>query len=183
MDERVLAEPPQRLCCKPRDGNLPFIPGIDARRKTTEGNAELDSLKHGDEVEEQSWKRWRRYQEGPRSQRAAPGRRCGEYGQPNYRNWNAVVAAGRHGRRDMNGRRWNNAVEFLRVAKVYVCHSHDFILLRTDIRGRLQDDVDVGSDTLDPVHNSGPSLVEQLTHDYGYQPCLLTNVPTQIAAV
>jgi hypothetical protein len=62
MDERVLAEPPQRLCCKPRDGNLPFIPGIDARRKTTEGNAKLDAFKHGDEAEEQSWKWRRRYQ-------------------------------------------------------------------------------------------------------------------------
>jgi hypothetical protein len=74
MDERVHAEPRQRLCWKLRDGNLPFIPGIDARRKTTEGNAKLDALKHGNEAEEQSWKRRRGLEQGPRSQCEAPGR-------------------------------------------------------------------------------------------------------------
>jgi hypothetical protein len=39
MDERVLAEPRQRRCREIRDDGLTFIPGIDARRKTTEGNA------------------------------------------------------------------------------------------------------------------------------------------------
>ena len=53
MDERVLAEPRQRLCWEFRDVDLPFIPGIDARRKTTEGNAQFDAFKHGDETEEQ----------------------------------------------------------------------------------------------------------------------------------
>jgi hypothetical protein len=53
MDERVLAEPRQRRCREIRDDGLTFIPGIDARRKTTEGNAKLDALEHGDEIEEQ----------------------------------------------------------------------------------------------------------------------------------
>jgi hypothetical protein len=53
MDERVLAEPRQRRCRAIRDDGLTFIPGIDARRKTTEGNAKLDALEHGDEIEEQ----------------------------------------------------------------------------------------------------------------------------------
>jgi len=53
MVERVLAEPRQRRCWEIRDDGLTFIPGIDARRKTTEGNAKLDALEHGDEVEEQ----------------------------------------------------------------------------------------------------------------------------------
>jgi hypothetical protein len=60
----------------------------------------------------------------------------------------------------MNGRRWNNAVEFLRVAEIYACHSYDFILFGMDIRGRLRDEGDVSCRFLDPVHNSGPSLVE-----------------------
>jgi len=73
MDERVLAEPRQRLCWEFRDVDLPFIPGIDARRKTTEGNAQFDALKHGDEIEEQSWKRWCGFDQGSRSQCEAPG--------------------------------------------------------------------------------------------------------------
>ena len=74
MDERVLAEPRQRRCREIRDDGLTFIPGIDARRKTTEGNAKLDALKHGNEAEEQSWKRRRGLEQGPRSQCEAPGR-------------------------------------------------------------------------------------------------------------
>lgn len=35
-----------------------------------------------------------------------------------------------------------------------------FNYFRTESRARLRDDMDVGSGTLDPVHNSGPSLVE-----------------------
>jgi hypothetical protein len=44
----------------------------------------------------------------------------------------------------MNGRRWNNAVGMLRVAKIYACHSYEFILFEMGIGGRLRDEVDVG---------------------------------------
>jgi hypothetical protein len=33
----------------------------------------------------------------------------------------------------MNGRKWNNAVGMLRVAKIYACHSYEFILFEMGI--------------------------------------------------
>jgi len=97
MDERVLAEPRQRRCREIRDDGLTFIPGIDARRKTTEGNAKLDALEHGDEVEEQGC-RSRRCDQGEGSEREKAGWRCGEHGQPDD-DRNAVVEAGGDGGR------------------------------------------------------------------------------------
>lgn len=61
----------------------------------------------------------------------------------------------------MKGRRWDDAVEILRVAKIYACHSYDFSFsFEVEPGGRLRGELDVGSGTLDPVHNSGPLLVE-----------------------
>lgn len=61
----------------------------------------------------------------------------------------------------MKGRRWDDGVETLRVAKIYAFHGYDFLFyFEVEFGGRLRGELDVGSGTLDPVHNSGPSLVE-----------------------
>lgn len=56
MDQRVLAKPPplqrRRFRGAHDDDGLTFVSGIDARRKTTEGDAQLDAVEHGDEAEE-----------------------------------------------------------------------------------------------------------------------------------
>lgn len=57
MDQRVLAKPPQqqqrrRFRGAHDDDGLTFVSGIDARRKTTEGDAQLDAVEYGDEAEE-----------------------------------------------------------------------------------------------------------------------------------
>ena len=102
MDERVLAEPRQRRCREIRDDGLTFIPGIDARRKTTEGNAKLDALEHGDEIEEQECQP-RRCDQGQGGEREKAGWRCGEHGQPDD-DRNAVVEAGGDGGRYLRRR-------------------------------------------------------------------------------
>jgi hypothetical protein len=102
MDERVLAEPRQRRCREIRDDGLTFVPGIDARRKTTEGNAKLDALEHGDEVEEQR-RRPGRCDEGQGGKREETGRRCGEHGQSDD-DRDAVVEAGGDGGGDLRRR-------------------------------------------------------------------------------
>lgn len=48
MDQRVLAQSRDR-----RGHSLAFVSGIDARRKTAEGDAQLDAVEHGHEVKEQ----------------------------------------------------------------------------------------------------------------------------------
>jgi hypothetical protein len=54
----------------------------------------------------------------------------------------------------MKRRKWDAAMDVLRVAKIYACYSYDsFLTQETKSGGRLRD---VGSHTLDPVHNSGP---------------------------
>ena len=83
----------------------------------------------------------------------------------------------------MKGRRWNDAVEVLRAAKIYACHSYDFYFsFRTESRGQLLEELDAGSGILDPVHNSVPSLVDSTSlMTMVFRPCLLTTIPTQIA--
>lgn len=46
-----------------------------------------------------------------------------------------------------------------RAADIYACHSYDFFNSGQSLEGDIEEG-DVGSRTLDPVHNGGPSLVE-----------------------
>ena len=60
----------------------------------------------------------------------------------------------------MKGKRWNGAVDMFARRTDLRLSQLRFLSSRMEIKGRLREEVDVGSRTLDPVHNSGPSLVE-----------------------
>lgn len=156
MDERVLAEPRKRRCQGLRDSNLPFIPGIDARRKTTEGNAQFDAVKYGDETEEPGRRCRRRCDQGSRGQCQEAGWRCGEHGQ-SYRD--AVVETGGNGGRHLKGAARERVV---RAQKDHARQTPRFLIFGFEVEKdwTSRRAGHVGSRNLDTVHTGGPLLVE-----------------------